>query len=125
MPTSRLTPEELTAIQTLAARWGQVVVRRAYGPTGPGLDVDLATMEQVAMAAARGVAEGTLTALLDQQAQQLPTTSACPDCGRECTRTTEPRPLVGRSATITYPEPVAHCPACRRDFFPPADWVAD
>ena len=125
MPTSRPTPDQLAEIQALAARWGEVVARRMYGPTGPGLDVDLATLEQVALAAARGLTEGTLTALLDHQARQVPTTAACPDCGRDCPVATEPRPLVGRSAAVTYREPAAHCPDCRRDFFPPPDGPPD
>ena len=29
------------------------------------------------------------------------------------------RPLVARGATIEQAEPMAHCPDCRRDFFPP------
>jgi hypothetical protein len=125
MPTPQPTAEQMTEIQALAARWGEVVARRMYGPTGPGLDVDFATMEQIALAAARGLTEGTLTALLNQQTQQLPTTTPCPDCKRECPVTIEPRPVQGRSATITYREPVAHCPDCRRDFFPPADDFAN
>ncbi len=125
MSTSQPTPDQLAEIQALAARWGEVVARRMYGPTGPGLDVDLATLEQVALAAARGLTEGTLTALLDHQTQHAPTTVGCPDCGRDCPVTIEPRSLVGRAGAITYREPAAHCPDCRRDFFPPPDRAAD
>jgi hypothetical protein len=125
MPTAGPTPAELADIQALAAGWGEIVARRAFGSAGPGLQVDLATLEQVAAAAARGLTEGTLTALLDHQRHRLPATAGCPDCHRECPVTTEPRPLVGRSATVTYAEPVAHCPACRRDFFPPPGRAAD
>jgi hypothetical protein len=28
--------------------------------------------------------------------------------------------LATPGATVTHNEPVCHCPACRRDFFPPA-----
>src|SRR4051794_34282900 len=34
-----------------AKQWGKIVVRRAFGEHGPGLDVDLDAMEQVAAAA--------------------------------------------------------------------------
>jgi hypothetical protein len=62
----------------LAAQWGKIVARRACGDTGPGLDLDLAAMEQIAEAAARGLTEGTLATLLEQQAQALAADSPCP-----------------------------------------------
>jgi hypothetical protein len=49
----------------LAARWGKIVARHAFGADGPGTDVDLSAMEQVARAAAAGLTEGTLTTLLE------------------------------------------------------------
>ena len=55
----------------MAARWGKIVARRAFGDAGPRLDADLATLEQVAVAAARGLLDGTLATLLEQQAQSL------------------------------------------------------
>jgi hypothetical protein len=118
MATSTLTPQELQNIRDLAAQWGKIVARRAFGDAGPGLDADLTTLEQVAAAAARGLTEGTLTTLLEQQAQALPANSPCPDCGQLCPVKQEPRPLVSQGGTLTYREPVCHCPACRRDFFP-------
>jgi hypothetical protein len=120
MATSKLTPQELQNIRDFAAQWGKIVGRRAFGDDGPGLDVDLTTLEQVAAAAARGLTEGTLTTLLEQQAQALPADQPCPDCGLLCSVHHEPRPLTGSGSTFTYREPVCHCPACRRDFFPSA-----
>jgi hypothetical protein len=62
------TPEQLQEIQRFAAQWGQIIARRAFGDDGPGLDVDLQAMEQLAHAAATGLTEGTLQTLLDKQA---------------------------------------------------------
>jgi hypothetical protein len=118
MATAKLTPQELQNIRDLAAQWGKIVARRAFGEAGPGLDADLTTLEQVAAAAARGLTEGTLTTLLEQQAQALPAESPCPDCGQLCPVRHEARPLSGQGGTLTYREPLCHCPACRRDFFP-------
>ena len=118
MTTSKLTPRELQNIRDLAAQWGKIVARRAFGEAGPGLDADLTTLEQVAAAAARGLTEGTLTTLLEQQAQAFPAESPCPDCGQLCPVSHETRPLIGHGGTLTYREPLCHCPACRRDFFP-------
>ena len=124
MATSRLTPQELQTIRDLAAQWGKIVARRAFGDDGPGLDVDLLALEQVAAAAARGLTEGTLATLLEQQAQALPPDHPCPGCGQLCPVTHEPRPLVGHGGTLIYREPLCHCPACRRDFFPSATRLA-
>lgn len=119
MAAPKLTPQELQNLRELATQWGKIVARRAFGDAGPGLDVDLLALEQVAAAAARGLTEGTLAALLKLQAQALPPDQPCPDCGRLCPVGHEPRPLVGHGGTLTYHEPICHCPACRRDFFPP------
>lgn len=124
MTASTLTPQELQNIRDLAAQWGKIVARHAFGEAGPGLQTDLTTLEQVAAAAARGLTDGTLTALLEQQAQTLPAQQPCPDCGQLCTVHQEPRLLVGHGGSLTYHEPVCHCPACRRDFFPSAARLA-
>src|SRR4051812_23338739 len=118
MAAPSFTPEELQELRDLAARWGKIVARRAFGDAGPGPDADLATLERVALAAARGLLDGTLATLLEQQAQTLPAESPCPQCGRPCPTHHEPRILVGtQGAAVDYHEPAAHCPACRRDFF--------
>jgi hypothetical protein len=43
----------------------------------------------------------------------------CPDCGRPCAVHRHVRPLRARGAELQQNEPLCHCPACRRDFFPP------
>jgi hypothetical protein len=119
MATRQLTPEELQELRKLAAAWGKIVAKRAFGEDGPGLDVDFRTMEQVAAAAASGLTEGTLQLLLEQQAAKLPEQQPCPDCGRLCDTQPHTRPLAAQGAQLEHAERVAHCPDCRRDFFPP------
>jgi hypothetical protein len=114
----RLNQEDLAAIHQLAKQWGKIVARRAFGDQGPGLDVDLDAMEEVAVAAAQGLTQGTVEQLLSQQADHLPDQPACPSCGRPCPPHPEPRPLHVRGAQVEHREPVCHCPTCRRDFFP-------
>jgi len=121
MPTHKPTPEQLAAVKELAKQWGKIVAKSAYGPEGPPLEVDFDEMEQLAAAATAGLVEGTLEHLTSQQAQRLPGELPCPTCQRPCPVQTRPRPLAARGATVTLHEPVAHCPACRRDFFPPTD----
>ena len=113
------TPQQLQELRQLAAQWGKIVARRACGDSGPGLDVDLEAMEQVARAAAAGLSEGTLQTLLEQQADALGEQQPCPDCGRPCVVRREERPLQVQGAALQQSEPVCHCPDCRRDFFPP------
>jgi hypothetical protein len=123
MTTPRFTPEELQELRQLAAQWGKIVAKRAFGEDGPGLEVDFRTMEQIAAAAAQGLTEGTLQLLLEQQAQKLPDQQPCPDCGRLCPTQPHTRSLSARGAEVEQVERMAHCPDCRRDFFPPADGV--
>ncbi len=82
------TPEELQDIRDVAARWGKIVARHAFGDAGPGLDADLATLERVAVAAARGLPDGTLATLLEQQAQALPAEPLAPPAGGRVRSTT-------------------------------------
>ena len=109
MATPRFTPEELRQLRTLAAEWGKIVSKRAFGDDGPGLNVDFRTMEQIATAAAQGLTEGTLELLLT--------------CGKLCHTEPHTRSLSAQGAEVEQTERVAHCPECRRDFFPPADGV--
>ena len=120
MPTPRFTPEELRELHGLAARWAQIVSKRAFGDDGPGLDVDFNTFEQIATAAAQGLTEGTLQLLLEQQAGKLPPNQPCPTCGKLCPTQSRTRPLTAQGAEVQQVERIAHCPDCRRDFFPPA-----
>ena len=120
MAKRKLTPEQLTSVKELAKRWGKIIARRTYGERGPDLDVDFDQMEQIAAAARAGLVEGTLEQRTHTQSQQLPDELPCPTCQKVCPVQTRPRGRVARGATITLHEPVAHCPACRRDFFPPA-----
>jgi hypothetical protein len=124
MPRHPLSPEDLREIHELAARWGKIVARHAFGEQGPGTGVDLSAMEQVAQAAAAGLTEGTLTTLLEQQALALGPEQPCPDCGRSCPVRRAERTLACRDGTLTQSEPLCHCPDCRRDFFPPTAPVA-
>jgi hypothetical protein len=119
MAQRKLSPQDLQEIRALASRWGKIVARHAFGEAGPGTDVDLDAMEQVATAAAAGLTEGTLSTLLEQQAHLLGTEQSCPGCGRRCRVEREERPLTFRGLQLTQSEPSCHCPDCRRDFFPP------
>ena len=114
-----LTQQDLQAIRELAKGWGKIVARRAFGDDGPDLDTDLDALEQLALAAAQGLAAGTLEEATCRQAPRLGAQQPCPGCGRPCLVSPEPRQVHTRACPFHHREPAAHCPDCRRDFFPP------
>ena len=120
MSQRNLSAEKLQEIHDLAAGWGKIIARRAFGEPGPECQIDFQAMEQIAAAAARGLTEGTLATLLEQRAQTLAAEQPCPACGRLCPTHSEDRPLAVQGGQLTLHEPVCRCPDCRRDFFPPA-----
>jgi hypothetical protein len=121
MAARKATAEDLKRIEELAKRWGKIIVREHWGEQGPGLDVDLTAMEDIGVAAMRGLLAGTLEAATQQQASQLGEQQPCPECGRLCPLQHEERPITVRGGgSFEHREPKAHCPACRRDFFPSA-----
>ena len=118
MATRKVSAEDLQRIEGLAKRWGKIIVREQWGEEGPGLDVDLDQMEEIGMAAVRGLLSGTLESATQQQAGQLGERQPCPDCGQLCLLEREERSIVARQGCFAHQEPKGHCPACRRDFFP-------
>ena len=54
MTSARPSPEDVRQLRELAAQWGKVVARRAFGPEGPGLDVNLTALEGLAGPCGRG-----------------------------------------------------------------------
>jgi hypothetical protein len=122
MAQAHIPSEKLEEIRQLAAGWGKIIAKRAFGEAGPGLDVNFHLMEQVAATAAQALTEGTLATLLEQQATSLPAHQPCPACGLSCPPKEHPREdrtIIVPHAQVPYHEPVFHCPACRKDFFPP------
>jgi hypothetical protein len=76
-------------------------------------------MEEVAVAAAHGLTAGALEQATAQQARRLGEAQPCPGCGQLCPVGHEERPVQVRGGEFQHREPACHCPACRRDFFPP------
>jgi hypothetical protein len=118
MGSRKLTTAELESVAQLARSWGKIAVRRVFGEQGPGLDVDLAQMEAVAVAAARGVTAGALEAATNLQAQQMGCEHPCPACGHVCGVVNDERTIHVEGGSFQHHEPKCYCPACRRDFFP-------
>ena len=114
--------EQFKAIQEMAASLGKKLAEETFGSSGPGEGVHFGTLEALAAVAARSVLESALGQFARQQAENYATEAPCPDCGCICSLGTEQRPLNVIGGQILLPEPMGHCPVCRRDFFPPQDF---
>lgn len=58
--------------------------------------------------------------LANEVAAGEPVSRACPACGQACRVEVGKRTVTGLDGPVDMMEPKAHCPACRRDFFPSA-----
>jgi len=115
---------KLKEIQEIAAGWGKMIAREAF-PGGPGLDVSLVEMEELAATASKAMVRGAIETLTSDQAQRMPEEAPCPICGRVCGLRARARPIKVRGGEATLEELAGHCPTCRRDFFPFASGVED
>jgi hypothetical protein len=71
----------------------------------------------------RSVAQLTTERLALRRAEQMTEPQSCPTCGKACPVLHEERELTTVDGPLELCEPVAHCSACRRDFFPSASGV--
>jgi hypothetical protein len=124
MPFRKSPSMDRAGVEQLAEGWGKVVARRVHEDVGPELDLDADDIEQMAVTAARAVARGTIADLLERKAALLGPEQPCPTCQRPCDVRRQPRTIDFWGGEVTYAEPVCHCPACRRDFFPSAAGTA-
>ena len=124
METFKFTPEFLRQVRELALGWGKIAGKRAAEQLGSDQSLNFTTMEQLAAVVAAGVTEGTLAALVADQAQALTDHQPCPKCQTSCPVEYSDQSLtLGTGQVIALHEPICHCPKCRRDFFPPTDHV--
>jgi len=86
-------------------------------------DVRFHVMESAGHALGRAVAQVTTERLALARAERLSGPQPCPTCGRQCPLVHRERPLETVDGPIELGEPVCHCSACRRDFFPSASGV--
>jgi len=124
MASKKAREQRLKEIQEIAAGWGKIIAREAF-PDGPGLDVTLADMEELAIAASRALVKGAVESLTGTQGAQFGNEAPCPTCGKMCPLKAVPRAVVVRGGDATLHEPVGHCPTCHRDFFPATAGVED
>ncbi len=86
-------------------------------------DVRFRVLESAAHGLGRAVAQATIERLTLARAERLSGPQPCPTCGRRCLSVHRERELETADGPMELREPVCHCPACRRDFFPSASGV--
>ena len=86
-------------------------------------DVRFTEMEAAGHQLGRAVAQIATERLAWARAERLRGPQRCPTCGRACPLDHRERELETIDGPVDLCEPVAHCSACRRDFFPSASRV--
>lgn len=80
----------------------------------------LCELENVSLDLAKRLGCVSLARAVAETAAECGTEVSCPSCGRACRVETAKRTMTSLSGPVELLEPTAHCPACRRDFFPSA-----
>lgn len=112
------TNQELAA--RLARRLAEDFSEEVYGPEGTPLDADIDSIEDNAVLAAKAAFDAVIARALALQNQKLPDQLACPSCQKASSVKFKKRTIQGRMGPSEIQEPVCHCSACDRDFFPSA-----
>ena len=77
-------------------------------------------MESAGHRLGRAVAHVATELMSLARAVRMTEPQPCPTCGQVCAVQQQERKLSTIDGPLALSEPVAHCPACRRDFFPSA-----
>jgi len=80
----------------------------------------LCELEGISESLAKRLGCVSLSRAVREVAAGCETRAVCPNCGQDCAIEMNKREVKGVSGSIELMEPMAHCSACRRDFFPSA-----
>lgn len=99
-----------------------LVVERLMEKNGSLANLGTATLEAIedrTLESVDQITRGVITKLLGKQSQLIEVPQSCPTCG--CKLASKPpqgRSLHSRRGSLHFKTEVAHCEACRLDFFP-------
>jgi hypothetical protein len=98
-----------------------------FGPDGPRIDTTFAEIEEFGHEVGKMLARALDEKLTNQHAAHFQGTAACPSCGVTCpvAENSDTRQVQTTDGDVPLREPICHCPACERDFFPSACRVED
>lgn len=130
MVAHRLSEDKRRELIDFALGYGKILAGEAYGLQGPGLDVDLAGLEDIVTQLQQALLKGFCETVTTRQAQRVAEVLPCPTCGQECAverpkQNDTSRAMQLRGGMFELAEPKCYCRSCRRSFFPAADGAAD
>ena len=114
----RVSPTICPTFATWLTGGGKLFPDVPMGTKGRGSTSTSIPSSPLAVDMGQAVIKGAIEEVLRTQLKLLGDHQPCPACARACPVDTESRTIQVRGGTIQYDEPVCHCPACRRDFFP-------
>jgi hypothetical protein len=117
MARAKISDQEWQTFVSVAERL-QIPVRELLNE-----DVRFSAIESAGHRLGRAVAQITTERLAFARAERMTGLQSCPTCGLRCPLVHRERELETIDGPVELAEPVCHCSACRRDFFPSASAV--
>lgn len=117
MARKKISEQEWQTFLSLADRL-EIPVRELLGQK-----VRFTEMEAAGHRLGRAVAQITTERLALERAEQMTEPQRCPTCEKLCSLVHRERELQTLDGPLELCEPVAHCSACRRAFFPSASRI--
>ena len=112
-----------SAVRQKLQELAELVSQERFGEAGIPREFTFSEIEEIGHQVGR-LAAGTIDQILQlRHAGHLAEVEPCPECGRGCEIERRERELQTRDGTVALDEPVGHCHACERDFFPSASPV--
>lgn len=108
------------AVRRKLQELAELIAQERFGEAGIPQEFTFSEIEEIGHQVGQ-LAAGTVDQTLQQQhAEHLVGVASCPECGCDCELERRARSLQTRDGTVELDEPVGHCHACERDFFPSA-----
>lgn len=99
-----------------------LVVERLMEKNGSLANLGTASLEAIeerTLESIDRITRDVISKLLGKQAQLIEAPPVCPKCGGKlCAKPAQGRSLESRRGSVHFKTDVAHCEACRLDFFP-------
>jgi hypothetical protein len=111
-------------IEQLKSRLAELLGEKILAEGDAQGGITFAMIESMAHEAGKQMACESAQRAVQRHGERFEGQAECPGCGAWCPVGGRSRKVLAVDGRMEYVEPVAHCPACRRDFFPSADGVA-
>ena len=108
------------AVRRKLQELAELISEERFGEEGIPKEFSFSEIEAIGHQVGQ-LAAGTVDQTLQlQHTEHLSDVEPCPRCGAACEVQQRQRALQTRDGTVELDEPVCHCRACERDFFPSA-----